>query len=112
MRLISDASVALWLENFVPDPVNFDWDEGNASKNLKHGISSSEIESIFRGWAYVFVGKIIEPAHNEWRGLILGETSEGKHATLIFTRRGDRLRPISCRPMRADERRCYEEEKD
>jgi uncharacterized DUF497 family protein len=27
---------------------------------------------------------------------------------LVFTRRGDRLRSISCRPMRQDERRKYE----
>jgi uncharacterized DUF497 family protein len=28
---------------------------------------------------------------------------------LVFTRRGDRLRPISCRPMRRTERQVYEE---
>ena len=28
---------------------------------------------------------------------------------LIFTRRGEQLRPISCRPMRRNERTLYEE---
>ncbi|PWU07426.1 MAG: hypothetical protein C5B51_10010 [Terriglobia bacterium] len=41
-------------------------------------------------------------------GLILGEGETGRLLALIFTRRGDKLRPISCRPMRIDERRLYE----
>lgn len=52
----------------------------------------------------VFAGRIVEPAHDEARYLVLGVTSGGRHAALIFTRRGDKLRPISCRAMRKREK--------
>lgn len=109
MRYIPDEIAASWLSYFVPDPDNFDWDEGNILKNLKHEISSDDIESIFRQQSYYFAGEIVEPLHDEWRGLILGRTDNGQLVTLIFTRRGEKLRPISCRPMRPNERRLYEE---
>jgi uncharacterized protein len=109
VKLAPDKNAAQWLQDFIPDPDNFDWDEGNELKNLKHGFSYEEIESIFWQSRYIFAGKIIEPAHSEWRGLILGITEGGRAAALIFTRRGERLRPISCRPMRKNERRFYEE---
>ena len=103
-----DLTTGLWLRDFVPDPENFDWDDGNRHKNLKHGISCEEVESLFRQDRYIFAGRIIEPAHTEWRGLILGQGDSGRAVALIFTRRGDKLRSISCRPMREGERRFYE----
>ena len=111
MKLIADAVAASWLEEFIPDSDNFDWDAGNVHKNLKHGLSANDIESIFWEYEYLFVGKIVVPAHEEWRGLILGETASEQCVALIFTRRGEQLRPISCRAMRTNERRFYEEEK-
>jgi uncharacterized DUF497 family protein len=112
MRFVPDESTASWLEDFSPDPDHFDWDKGNIDKNLKHGISSGEIESLFSGLDYVFFGQIVEPIHSEWRGLIVGETATGKYVSLVFTRRGDRLRPISYRATRLSERRRYEKEKN
>jgi uncharacterized DUF497 family protein len=47
--------------------------------------------------------------HEELRGLLLGQDVTGRRLTLIFTRRGSRLRPVSCRAMRRDERKIYEE---
>ena len=35
------------------DP-SFDWDEGNVSKNEKHGISRKEIEEFFKLQIYIF----------------------------------------------------------
>ncbi len=35
-------------------------------------------------------------------------TSGGRHAALVFTRRGDKLRPISCRAMRKGEKEAYD----
>jgi uncharacterized DUF497 family protein len=37
-----------------------------------------------------------------------GATSGGRHAALVFTRRGDKLRPISCRAMRKREKETYD----
>jgi uncharacterized DUF497 family protein len=56
----------------------------------------------------VFVGRIMEPAHDEDRWLVLGQNAKGRHLALVFTRRGSRLRPISCRSMRRNERTIYE----
>ena len=108
MRISRDDEARLWLAGFAPEPDNFDWDAGNRTKNLKHGVGSEEIASIFYQARFVFAGKITELAHHEWRGLILGRSDSGRSLALIFTRRGDRLRAISCRPMRPNERRLYE----
>lgn len=108
MRFAADQAVGLWLRDFVPDSDNFDWNKGNVTKNAKHGVRPEEIESIFYQEKFIFAGRIIEPVHDEWRGLILGRTDAGRPLALIFTRRGDKLRPISCRAMRPGERRLYE----
>jgi uncharacterized DUF497 family protein len=107
VKFIRDDGTGLWLRDFVPDAENFDWDAGNKTKNVKHGVRPEEVESIFYK-KFIFAGKIVEPAHDEWRGLVLGEGDTGRPLALIFTRRGDKLRPISCRPMRVNERRFYE----
>ena len=109
MKFIPDEDAAAWLSDFIPDSDNFDWDEGNMLKTFKHGIPPGEVESIFWQRTFLFAGKIVEPLHDEWRGLILGRTNNGKLVSLIFTRRGEKLRPISCRAMRRVERRLYEE---
>lgn len=108
VKFSPDLAAGLWLRDFVPNLENFDWDEGNRLKSRKHGLSCEEIESLFRQGHYIFAGRIIEPAHPEWRGLILGRGDSGLAVALIFTRRGEKLRPISCRPMREGERRFYE----
>ncbi|MFI5361323.1 MAG: BrnT family toxin [Elusimicrobiota bacterium] len=108
MNFVPDAEARVWLRDFVPDSDNFDRDAGNRTKNEKHDVRGEEIESIFYQEKIIFAGRISEPVHDEWRGLILGRSIEGRLLALIFTRRGDRLRPISCRPMRSGERRVYE----
>src|SRR3989344_762609 len=108
MKLIDDPVAEKWLQSFDPEPDGFDWDKGNRSKNLKHGVTQEEIESIFEN-EHGFAGRISEPAHAEWRGLILGQSNTGKLLALIFTRREDRIRPISCRPMRKLEAKKYHE---
>jgi len=107
VKLEPDPSAVQWLEDLVPDSETFEWDQGNQAKNLKHGLTLEDIESVF--WQpYVFAGRIVEPAHSEWRGLILGQTSQERQVALIFTRRGEKVRVISCRSMRPAERRLYE----
>jgi uncharacterized DUF497 family protein len=80
----------------------------NLEKNAKHGVEPSDVEAVVNIQP-AFVGRILEPTHDELRWLILGRDSRGRGLALIFTRRGDWLRPISCRPMRDNERRLYEE---
>ena len=75
---------------------------------MKHRVQGEEVESIFYSQKFIFAGRIVDPPHDEWRGLVLGRSDAGRPLALIFTRRGDKLRPISCRPMRIGERRLYE----
>ncbi len=96
-----------WLTRFLAEPESFQWDDGNRLKLAKHRGSEAETESLFRH-PYVFAGRVVEPAHDEPRWLVLGRSESGRRWTLIFTKRGERIRPISCRPMRRDERRIYE----
>ena len=85
-----------------------EWDAGNSTKSqTKHGSSTADVESILEA-AVLFAGRIIEPAYDKPRYLLLGVTSGGRHAALIFTRRGDKLRPISCRAMRKREKEAYD----
>ena len=109
MQIQSDPETELWLSQFIPIHENFDWDTGNELKNLKHGITSWQTESIFHHKQIVFVGEIIKPIHEEWRGLILGIDNTGKFLVLIFTKRENKIRPISCRAMRKKEVQIYHE---
>jgi uncharacterized DUF497 family protein len=104
-NLIADPEMAEWV---ATKPV-VEWDAGNRTKSqLKHGFSEVDVESIFRE-VVVLAGRIVKPAHDEPRHLLLGVTSDGRNAALVFTRRGEYLRPISCRAMRKDERELYDE---
>ena len=104
MRLTAAPDIAEWLGT---RPL-VEWDAGNSTKSqTKHGFRTADVESILDD-AVVFAGRIVEPAHDEPRYLLLGVTAGGRDAALIFTRRGDLLRPISCRAMRKREKEAYD----
>lgn len=102
MRWVSDPATLAWL---ATSPA-LEWDEHNMAKLTKHRVTMVEIEELFAG-DFVFSGRIVEPPHVEPRWVALGTTAGGRRLTLILTRRGDRLRPISCRAMARAERRFY-----
>ena len=108
MRLEHDPEAASWLDGLAGDSEEFDWDDGTKTKHAKHGVEPAEIKALFRH-PLLFAGRIVEPSHPEPRWLVLGMTDAGRHLALIFTRRGDTLRPISGRPMRRKEGAAYEE---
>lgn len=110
MKISPDGSLDDWLAAIVGSAGQFDWDPGNRAKNRKHGVEPSEVESLFHRTNFL-AGRIVEPTHDEPRWLLLGETDAGRRLALIFTRRGNQLRPISCRTMRRNERRLYDEGK-
>jgi uncharacterized DUF497 family protein len=95
------------LESLEARPDSFDWDAGNRTKNLKHRVSTADIEGLLDA-PMVFAGRIVEPAHDEPRWLLLGSDPRGRRLALIFTRREGRLRAISCRRMRPKEENVYE----
>jgi len=108
MRFAADDAAAVWLDALEASPESFDWDAGNRTKNRKHGVEAENIEALLNHLV-LLAGRIIEPFHDEPRWLLLGRDDRGRRLALIFTRRGDRLRPISSRPMRRAERQVYEE---
>lgn len=104
MKLIPDPDVAAWLGSRPA----MEWDAGNSTKSqTKHRIAQSDVESLLDSPMY-FAGRILEPAHPEARYLLLGVTSSGRYAALIFARRAEKLRPISCRAMRRQEKETYD----
>jgi uncharacterized DUF497 family protein len=110
MKLAPDLEAASWLDALAGKLEDFDWDAGNQAKNRKHRVYPENIEATFRRPRFiVFGGRIVEPAHDEPRWLVLGQDDKRRRLALVLTRRGDRLRPISCRPMRRKERATYEE---
>jgi uncharacterized DUF497 family protein len=108
MKLAADPATERWLSGLTGADHEFEWDIGNLSKSRKHGVESGDIQALVVGDFY-FAGRIVEPVHTEQRWLVLGEDAAARRLALVFTRRGDRLRPISCRPMRSKERALYEE---
>jgi uncharacterized DUF497 family protein len=108
MKFGDDPETAEWLAQLTGGSEDFDWDAGNRTKNRTHHVEQADIEALFR-FSVVFVGRIIEPVHPENRWLVLGQDEENRRLALVFTRHGQKLRPISCRPMRRNERRIYED---
>jgi uncharacterized protein len=89
--------------------VGFDWDEGNARKNEKHGVTQSEIEQVFFRQPLIVSG---DQKHSsmEQRHHSLGRTERDRylHVTFTLRERGTLIRPISARPMHRKERAIYE----
>jgi uncharacterized protein len=110
MELADDPATAEWVAALA-GPEALEWDRGNSIKSeVKHGFAIADVESIFAG-PVLFAGRIVEPANSEPRYLLLGVTADGRHAALVFTRRGEKLRPISCRAMRRGEKERYDAER-
>ena len=92
----------------IPDPAEFEWDEGNINKNLhKHGVENQEIEEVFFNLPVLFSP---DPKHSgrESRYLVLGQTDKRRKLSIIFTIRQNKIRVISARLMSIKERRFYE----
>ncbi len=89
--------------------VGFDWDQGNARKNERHGVSQVEAEDVFFD-PHLLIAP--DPRHSavEPRFHALGETSSGRQLHVTFTLRseGTRIRIISARTMHRKERVAYE----
>lgn len=87
----------------------FDWDDGNARKNERHGVSRAEAEQVFFNAPLL----LADPRHSERepRFHALGVTAEGRRLHITFTIRcsGTAIRVISARDMHRRERAAYEQ---
>ena len=87
----------------------FDWDEGNARNNEKHGVSMAETEQVcFNSPLLV----LEDPKHSshEPRFHALGKSDDRRLLHITFTLRhaGKKIRVISARDMHRKERAIYE----
>jgi uncharacterized DUF497 family protein len=90
--------------------IGFEWDEGNARKNERHGVSMAEAEQVFFN-APLLVLSNAKHSETEPRFHALGKTNEGRRLHITITLRdADRLvRVISARDMHRKERAIYEQ---
>ena len=90
--------------------VGFDWDDGNARKNEKHGVTMAEAEQVFFNAPLLLLE---DGAHSEQELRIhaLGKTDEGRALHIALTLRDTNrlIRVISARDMHRKERSIYDE---
>lgn len=89
----------------------FNWDQGNFSKSeRKHGITPEDSESVFLDQKFL-VEEDLKHQETEKRYIGIGENSEGKVLSIVFTLRYDKIRVISARIANKKERNTYEKAK-
>jgi uncharacterized protein len=90
--------------------IGFEWDEGNARKNERHGVSMAEAEQVFFSSPLLVLADS-RHSESETRFYALGKTNEGRRLHVTFTLRDDdqRIRVISARNMHRKERVIYEQ---
>ncbi len=88
----------------------FNWDEGNACKNDKHGVSMAEAEQVFFNEPLLVIDDTRHSA-GEGRFHALGKSNEDRLLHITFTLRhaGESIRVISARDMHRKERKIYEQ---
>ena len=88
----------------------FNWDDGNARKNDKHGVSMAEAEQVFFNAPLLLLE---DSAHSQQEPRLhaLGKTDEGRALHMTFTLRQSNtlIRVISARNMHKKERAIYEQ---
>lgn len=87
----------------------FEWDEGNARKNEKHGVTMAEIEQVFFNSPLLLL-EDIKHSGAELRFHALGKTDDVRllHITFTLRQNGEKIRVISARDMHRKERAIYE----
>lgn len=93
----------------LPAVIGFNWDDGNARKNEKHGVSRSEAEEVFFNQPLLLLEDLVH-GRQELRYHALGSTNEARRLHITFTLRNDGtlIRVISARDMHRKERNIYE----
>lgn len=84
----------------------FDWDAGNRSKCRKHGVTTGDIESLFTKPVLIIDDPFDPTIETRYRAI--GRSNSGRLIFVVFTLRGDLIRPISARFMHAKEIERYE----
>jgi uncharacterized DUF497 family protein len=92
----------------IDEIIGFDWDDGNILKNeLKHNLKWQSIEEVFFNEPLIII-EDTKHSQNECRCVAFGFIDDKSLITVIFTKRDNKIRVISARPMSQKERRFYE----
>jgi hypothetical protein len=95
-------------KRLFPEPIKFDWDEGNADKNwIRHHVSQNEAEFVFFNDPK-FVLNDTTHSKVEKRFICLGKTKQGRHLFVSFIIRNRKVRVISARDMTSREHQEFE----
>jgi uncharacterized DUF497 family protein len=90
--------------------VGFNWDDGNARKNAKHGVSMAEAEQVFFNSPLLILE---DAAHSQGEPRLhaLGKTDEDRvlHITITLRENATLIRVISARDMHRKERAIYDQ---
>lgn len=93
--------------NIIPDPEEFEWDDGNSTKNWqKHGVMREEAEQAF----FNFPNFIFETKAGKFKGkryLLLGKTNNNRYLVVVFLVKGKKIRAISFRDQNKKEFEIY-----
>jgi hypothetical protein len=92
----------------LPDPVLFQWDEGNKDKSLiKHNVQNTEIEETFYDEKKKIFKDVVHSAQ-EKRYRVIGRTKTERLLFIVFTIRDQYVRVISGRDVNKKEVYLYE----
>ena len=90
--------------------IGFEWNDGNARKNERHGVSMAEAEQVFFNSPLLLLP---DPKHSESEPRLhaLGKRTAGQrlHITPTLRVSGTMIRVISARDMHRKERMIYEQ---
>lgn len=85
----------------------FEWDKGNIDKNKKHSTENVECEEVFSDKKKkTFSDKVHSEGEERFR--IVGKTKLGKLLFVVFTKRKEKIRIVSCRIVNKKEVSLYE----
>lgn len=90
--------------------MKFEWDpEKDRANQKKHGVSFAEASTVFGDPLH---RTFADPRHSigEFRFLTTGYTSTGRLVIMAHADRGDRVRIITARAAKPNERKSYESE--
>ena len=91
----------------VEEPIQFEWDQGNRNKTIKHGVTTKEAEECFLDQQKV-VFDDWRHSTTEKRFTLLGKTKNGRLLNITHTIRSNRIRVITARDINKREVYLYE----
>ena len=85
----------------------FDWDDGNIDHIARHGLEPYEVEEALLDPNLLTV---TSRKTTERRFAITGASEAGRILFVVYTLRGDDIRPVTAREANATQRRRYRKE--